>query len=222
LLKKYSSELEEEAGESLQFLAARLIRWKARAVADLVKEKHVTRKDIEANDQSDLGHTVSIWKSRGNPIFEEEDSDEEDQTAIQEEILETLAPVKDFLLNGAAFENLITDFEIFVRSRPQNQQQLAVVEETDKDKSTEVFDLPQDCSLDCRSSFVEQLYTFVPLQTFLSRIGAAEPPLEPEKERICGKRLYDDYAELRMGALKDLREKLSLYEKPKGRRWLSA
>ncbi|KAL1646807.1 hypothetical protein SLS58_002942 [Diplodia intermedia] len=107
LLKIYSKDLDDDAGESLEFLAAKLVRLRARAVAYLIWEKTEQRKICPPQAHRNFQEQP--------PLEEGDDSDNEEQPVMRDDSIETLAPVREFLLETSAFEKLKVNLREYVK-----------------------------------------------------------------------------------------------------------
>ncbi|KAL1622830.1 hypothetical protein SLS54_004850 [Diplodia seriata] len=160
LLKIYADGLKEEAGENLEFLAARLVRWKARAVANSIREKYTANEDLKVRKEQQPA-----------PNAEEDESDDDEQMGLGEDSIEVLAPVQEFLLESRAFENFKTSFEEFVNPHPRIQPQLDI---SDESTTEPCIPVPPPSNRDRLGR----------LGTLLSKFRLTERPLDPGKKRV--------------------------------------
>ncbi|EKG19575.1 hypothetical protein MPH_03439 [Macrophomina phaseolina MS6] len=75
LLMIFSCGLKEQAGETLQFLAARFIRWKARFIADMNKKK---KRYIAINEAETQNHALGRSSCTRNERIIEDESKNDD------------------------------------------------------------------------------------------------------------------------------------------------
>ncbi|KAL1646808.1 hypothetical protein SLS58_002943 [Diplodia intermedia] len=160
LLKIYADGLKEEAGKNLEVLAARLVRRKARAVANSIREKYTANEDLKVRKEQ-----------RQAPNAEEDESDDDEQMGLREDSIEVLAPVQEFLLKSRAFENFKTSFEEFVKPHPRIQPKLDIPDEPIPEPSIPV---PPPSNRD----------RFGRLGTLLVKFRFTERPLDPGKKRV--------------------------------------
>ncbi|KAF2145778.1 uncharacterized protein K452DRAFT_125379 [Aplosporella prunicola CBS 121167] len=203
LLKVYSNELKDQAEDSLHHDAARLVRFRAKIVAEAIRKKYAS---MPSNTK--LGSEVTAIQSS---------SDEEDQATFREDSVDKFALVEGFLINGPAFANLKTNLERFVRLTLPSQR-TTMAQPLPEERSPETkAPMLKSKSLEEQlelATFVESNWSrrvFADIQRQLARMGLAEKPLEHGKQRIrwqcsCGKRLFDDYRELEPDSLEELRE----------------
>jgi hypothetical protein len=108
LLKLYSKQLQEEARDSLEHLAARLVLFKARSLA-----KSIVQKFGGSSQQ-----TTGAQHVRSEPELQDEDSDQEEDKTSYESIFDDLTKVREFWIRSGAFQMLRKNLAMFVaRSR---------------------------------------------------------------------------------------------------------
>ena len=126
LLKLYSEHLKEDARDSLDYLAARLVAFKARYLADSILEKFGN----DSNSQSLSPGRFARFDvdAEGEPEVNEDKSDGEDDLVSYEGIVEDLAKVRDFLTASDAFRTLRIQLQEFVtQSKSSTAKTLPVV-----------------------------------------------------------------------------------------------
>lgn len=106
LLKRYSENLNEEASDRLDYLAAQLVAVKARHVAQSILEKFLG----DAPQLSPMETTTHYSTGK-----QDENSDEEDPV-VDEEIFQHLVIPRDFLVRSVAFKTLKDELEKFVKA----------------------------------------------------------------------------------------------------------
>lgn len=163
-LKRYSKDLKEEAGESVEYLAARLVRWKAREVAGLIARKYTAGGPEPINRQ--------LKPARPNqPIEDEEDSSEDEQHHGVQDSNQIFPFLEGFLTDGPAFRNLKTGFESFIARSERSLQQDAALEVASQMAPSSVI----------RAAPRRTYGTFC---TVLSQLGFIEPLPAPGTERV--------------------------------------
>ncbi|KAL1625510.1 hypothetical protein SLS56_007332 [Neofusicoccum ribis] len=104
LLKKYSHDLEEEAHDHLDFLAAHLVRNKARYVAsDIVKKFQGSQPRPNPSKESAADEDADPSSDEGEP-----------KPMINSGIAEDIVSASEFLLQSRAFVIFCTEFQKFV------------------------------------------------------------------------------------------------------------
>ena len=117
LLKTYSENLKEEATESLDLLAARLVAYRANHVAEAITEKYQTSLAPTLDDEENLQTRVKNDSLSKDTEQEEDDHDEdEDQedVGVDESVFEKLTDIRAFLVGSAALSQLRTSLQHFV------------------------------------------------------------------------------------------------------------
>ena len=146
-------------------------------------------------------------------VEEDGESSHSEDNQVQVD-LPTLAQVEAFLVSGGAFRNLLKNFQIFVQ--PVSEVGTIVSNGEESDTKTRIISTLSFHFKRCSTAFTMAL-----LELHLNVInrlnGYLEPPLDRGKIRVrwtckCGRRLWDDFQELRPGAAEDLRKKLDYHE----------
>jgi hypothetical protein len=112
LLKAFANDLKDEAKDRLDFLAARLVAWKARELAEVILERF----------QPDHALVLDIEEGKGYaPLNRDDqdssDEDEQEEMSVNESIFEELTTMREYLVQDAAFTLLQTNSRHFVSSR---------------------------------------------------------------------------------------------------------
>ena len=197
-----------------------------------------------------------LWASEAKPrrvppgLLDDDDQDPENGDERKD--LRNLTDVKHFLVRGYAFQNLRSNFQLFVQPPPRNKRVSTAdaarnieVERDEVEDSDEEISSAQnqrnasntiDTGLYAHNSEVrketlgkskstkDRFWDYMDPSSFRSIYEKSrskwseymEPPLEDNKTRIrwtchCGKRLWDDFIELRPGAAKDLQNELNFH-----------
>jgi hypothetical protein len=145
LFRNYADLLEKAAGETLQLLAARLVKAKARAVAQSIIQKYST----------DL---VSFESNKVDPKPEddrEQSSDEElNPYPINEDAFEDLVIFREFLVGGEPFAVLRTQVRSFIL--PKSKRQETIEEATiDNKLAKELMETNTSTSRDAKNPLSE-------------------------------------------------------------------
>ncbi|KAL9629480.1 MAG: hypothetical protein Q9164_006864 [Protoblastenia rupestris] len=165
----------------------------------------------EAIDRQMLRRISTAIPTRA--IEEDGESSHSEDNQVQVD-LPTLAQVEAFLVSGGAFRNLLKNFQVFVQ--PVSEIGTIVPNGEESDTKNRIISALSFHFERCSTAFkmaLLQLHLNV-----LNRLnGYLEPPLDRGKIRVrwtckCGRRLWDDFQELRPGAAEDLRKKLDYHE----------
>ena len=146
-------------------------------------------------------------------IEEDGESSHSEENQVQID-LPTLAQVETFLVSGGAFRKLLKNFQLFVQ--PVSEIGTIVSNGEDSDTKNRIIS-----ALSCYFKRCSTAFKMALLELHLNVLNRLndylEPPLDRGKIRVrwtckCGRRLWDDFQELRPGAAEDLRKKLDYYE----------
>lgn len=108
LLKMYSSNLKEEANDSLDYLVARLVGRKAKYVADSILKMHQKRPGRPKAARSESRRDGDGF------IVDELSTDDEEEKSVDEEVFENLEAVRGLLTRSKALITLRDQFRDFV------------------------------------------------------------------------------------------------------------
>ncbi|KAH4056967.1 hypothetical protein HBH49_039700 [Parastagonospora nodorum] len=101
LFRSYAELLDKAAGDTIELLASRLVKWKARAVARSIVQKY------DSHERALM--IVSKIRSEQDQSSEEEN----DVNTVDESVFEDLAQFREFLVRGEALTTLQTQIRIF-------------------------------------------------------------------------------------------------------------
>lgn len=180
LLKLYARNLQSEAVQDLEKLAARLVQLKSAYVAHSIIQQFEVRSSVAAEAAPQpiaAGHQSQIDSSD-----EEDEVDEEEVTpddAIDEDLIKDLIAFRKFLVEGAAFGIFQKQLEAFIypkavtSNRNTDQDEVALLQESTSDlmSTNEPGVEPQDCSSLLTKSLKACMSVVV-------AFGCLEPPLE--------------------------------------------
>jgi hypothetical protein len=125
--KTYAEHLGKEAGDTLEFLASRLVQIKARAVAQHVLEKYDTRAEASLR----LGQTEK----------HDESSDEDTETIpVDESVFGDLALFREFLVDSESFVTLRAQIASFILPRSAREEVMKAAEVFDRIDITSAHD----------------------------------------------------------------------------------
>lgn len=110
--KMYSEQLKQEAGESLELLASRLVGLKARAVARSIVQYH----SPDSAASYHVKHSTLIDRQ------EESSDDDVEPQPVDEELLQDLNNFRQFLTGGEAFQSLRKQVRSFVMPKAGKQE----------------------------------------------------------------------------------------------------
>ncbi|KAH7030045.1 hypothetical protein B0J12DRAFT_323297 [Macrophomina phaseolina] len=194
LLKIYSGNLEEEAEDHLEFLAARLVGLKARYVANSILR--TLRKPGRP--------------SRAPERDEDSSSDEEQRPVINADTVGDIASTRGFLLRSDAFVTLQKDFCAFVAAAtPDAHRKSKSGLGTHQSTNMQSFGKAQGTEMS--SSVFASLLQRV--DAVFRPLWPIQPPCHPSKHRVtwqcqCGRQFFSDLSELKSGAIKRLEDHL--------------
>lgn len=177
LLQQYSRDLKEDAAESLEYTAAGLVSWKAREVAQKIADMQDSTKGLSNRQKS---------RPAIQDGAESSDSEEEQPRNLQEDSLTTLTPVREFLADGVAFQNLKTNLEKFIKRSEKAVQQTrkTMAENNDTQLDSVQPGEQEEQAIPLDAAILLPQDTRGTLRDFFARVGFVEPHLEPGKERI--------------------------------------
>lgn len=107
LLKAYSKNLKEEAGDRLDHLAAQLVAIKARYLAESILDNFCENTAAAKLPSKEMESTAKDDNS---------DDDDEEEPVVDEEIFQDLTIVREFLIDSNAFKTLRSQLQQFVLS----------------------------------------------------------------------------------------------------------
>jgi len=109
MFRNYAELLEQAAGDTLEHLASRLVKTKARAVAQAIIQKH---------------GTIDHGMRQSNARDEEEQSSDEETNAqpVDESLFEDLVIFREFLTGSEAFETLHAQIRSFILPKSERKK----------------------------------------------------------------------------------------------------
>jgi hypothetical protein len=118
LLRAYSANLKEEATESLDMLAAQLVAYRTKHVAEAISEKFQDTMPPSLVDDEipdlDVKHASSSKELEQDETEQEKEDDEQKDAGVDENVLEKLTDIQEFLVGGTAIVELRTSLLQFV------------------------------------------------------------------------------------------------------------
>ncbi|KAH7116191.1 hypothetical protein B0J11DRAFT_443760 [Dendryphion nanum] len=199
LLKGYSSNLRDEAQDSLEFLAAQLVASKAKYLADSILEKFMEVTVVQIRSI----HSSLQSPNKDNCLDEEEpESESESEMNLDEQSFEDLVDVREFFVNSNAFKTLRSQLQEFVFISQQNKD-LHVDQSQANINGKALPGFAKMFMIKVHLVF-EEIKKYILLQ-----LGVLEPPCPPQKRRVrwkckCGKSGFFDVIEHEPGGALDL------------------
>ncbi|KAH7086938.1 hypothetical protein FB567DRAFT_443733 [Paraphoma chrysanthemicola] len=203
--RNYADILGRAAGDTLEYLASRLVKLKARAVAQVIVQKYGPNNSVKTTRQD-----------------QEQSSDEEtDDRPVDESIFQDIISFREFLVEGEAFTMLHSQIRSFVIPKKERGEDIKAslsmnIEETPHSSLTnklgnmETSDYTYSPTIWMRA-LVTHLTVFT--SAALIACGYLEPPLKVGFTRLrwmcrCGDELHGDVVEFRAGGISRLIERM--------------
>ena len=171
----------------------------------------------EDTNRRSLQHESTAIPARGIDEDGELSNSEDNRNQVD---LPNLIHVKAFLLSGNAFQNLLWNFQNFVQPVSKvDTASVAIVERKARSEKIGILRVYLERIYAAFSLYLLEFY----LNLFSRLTWHWEPLLDRGKIRVrwtcqCGRRLWDDFEELRPGAAEDLRKSLDYRERAGVRR----